>query len=81
VRDLAVQQFAILSGVLKGVRGSRRPLEAGAVLRRRPDGSRDIFVRLEGAQVTVTGGDVGLTEYDVYGNAKPAPDSSSMVRT
>ena len=81
VRELAEQHLAMLSGVLKVVRGSRQPLKAGAVLWRRADGLRDVFVRLEGAQVAIAGGDVGLIVRDAGGNVEPPPESPAMART
>lgn len=76
VLQICEGEFAVLSGVLKFVRGSRELLRTGAVYKRHPNGSRDVFVHIhDSINVRVEMGEVTVTVTDVEGNIinRPSP--------
>ena len=82
VLDIADQEFAVLSGVLKLVRESPEPLRSGAVYRKNAAGGRDVFVQIrETVQLRAEIGEVTVTVTDSHGNVmtKPSPPPRTVL--
>lgn len=82
VEQIAEEELAVFSGILKLERGARDSLRYGAVYRPHPDGGRDIFVRIrESIQVRADIGAVTAVVTDAEGNliTRPAPPPRSAV--
>ena len=74
VLAIAERQIVVLSGLLKLERNARHPLTTGGVVRRRPDGARDIFVCItESVEARCEVGEVVMSITDAAGNPLPAP--------
>lgn len=81
VVDVAVQEFAVLSGVLKVARGAHKPLRSGAVYQLNATGGRDIFIHVrESLQLRVEFGEVTVTVEDAQGNIVTQPNPPPRIR-
>lgn len=79
VRDLAREELAVLSGILRVARGSRTSLKAGAVYKANSNGGMDAFLFVEDGIYATTFGEPTLIVRDAAGNVIPRPKGISRA--
>lgn len=82
VGQLAEEELAVLSGILKLERGAREGLRHGAIYRPNPNGGRDVFVRIrDSLQLRIEAGAVTVVVADAAGNTLnvPSPPTRASV--
>lgn len=78
VREVGMEHLKRLSGLLRCIEGSTTPLVPGALYCIRPDGTRDVFAQLIGAEFRIRYGHVRAVAFDPNGTPLPSPPSAAQ---
>ncbi len=79
VREAGMEHLRRLSGLLRCIEGSTTPLVPGALYWIRPDGTRDVYAQVIGAEFRIRYGHVRATLIDANGTPLPTPPSTAQL--